>query len=37
MSVLLFLVGLLEKEGNQQNLGNFGGPTPWRRDPHAAT
>ena len=33
MSFLLILVGFMEKGTKSANLGNFRGPTPWRRDP----
>ena len=33
MSILLFLVGFLEKWKKSAKSGNFRGPTPRRRDP----
>ena len=36
MSFLLFLVGFLEKVMKSAKSGNFGGLTPWRRDPYEA-
>ena len=30
-----FWLYLWKNGRNQQNMGNFGGPTLWRRDPHA--
>ena len=37
MSFLLFLVGFLEKGMKLAKYGNFQGPTPLHRDPHATT